>query len=73
MVYLIQFLGAIKFQKKELPFIAAIYIDSIMKMNKNNYAQVYLEEYRYEIKKKKMIKFIDAELELDDSDNSDSE
>ena len=44
-----------------------------MKMNKNNYAQVYLEEYRCEIKKKKMIKFIDAELELDDSDNPDSE
>ena len=43
MVYLIQFLGAIKFQKKEHPFIAAIYIDSVMKMNKNNYAQVYLD------------------------------
>ena len=46
MVYLIQFLGAIKFQKKEHPFIAAIYIDSVMKMNKNNYAQVYLDKNR---------------------------
>ena len=73
MMYLIQFLGAIKFQKKEHPFIAAIYIDFVMEMNKNNYAQVYLEEYRCEIKKKKMVKFIGAELELDDSDNSNSE
>ena len=47
--------------------IAVICIDSIMKMNKKNYPQVYLKECRYEIKKKKMIKFIDAELNLDDS------
>ena len=33
--------------------IAAICIDSAMKINKNNYPQVYLEKCRYEIKKKK--------------------
>ena len=46
-----------------------------MKMNKKNYPQVYLvfREYRYEIQKKQMVKFIDTELELDDSDNSNSD
>ena len=52
--------------------IAAINIDSDVKMDKKNYPQVYLEECRYEIKKKKMVRFIDAELELDDYDSFDS-
>ena len=34
---------------------------------------MYLEECRYEIKKKKMIIFIDAELELEDLDDFDFE
>ena len=33
-------------------------------------SQVFLEECRYETKEKKMITFIDAELDLDDSDDS---
>lgn len=44
-----------------------------MKMNKKNYPQVHLKEFRYEIKKKRMVKFIDVELDLDDSDDSNSE
>ena len=43
--------------------IAVISNDSVMKMDKKNYPQVYLEEC-------KMVKFIDAELDLDDSDDS---
>ena len=43
--------------------IAVISNDSVMKMNKKDYPQVYLEEC-------KMVKFIDAELDLDDSDDS---
>ena len=54
-------------------WVAAINIDSVIKMDKKNYPQVYLEECRYEIKKKKMTRVIDAELELDDFDGSDSE
>ena len=50
--------------------IAAVSIDSVMKMDKKNYPQVYLEECKYEIKKKKMARFIDVELDLDDSDDS---
>ena len=41
-----------------------------MKMDKKNYSQVCLEESKYEIKKKKMTKFIDVELDLNDSDDS---
>ena len=43
--------------------IACITIDSVMRMEKNNYPQVYLEECKYRMKKTKMTKFIEAELE----------
>ena len=49
--------------------IACITIDSVMKMNKKNYPQVYLEECKYRVKKIHMSRFIHAELESD----SDSE
>ena len=35
-----------------------ITIDSVMRMGKKNYAQVYLEECKYRTKKTKMTKFI---------------
>ena len=53
--------------------ILVICISSVMNMNRKNYPQGYLEECRYEIKKKKMLKLIDVELDLDDSDDSYSE
>ena len=43
--------------------ITCITIDSVMKMEKKNYPQVYLEECKYKIKKIKMSKFINTELE----------
>ena len=43
--------------------IACITIDSVMRMEKKNYLQVYLEECKYKIKKTKMRKFIEAEIE----------
>ena len=45
--------------------IACITIDSVMRMEKKNYLQVYLEECKYRMKKTKMTKFIEAELESD--------
>ena len=45
--------------------IACITIDSVMKMNKKNYPQVYLEECKYKIKKIQTPRFINAELESD--------
>ena len=45
--------------------IACITIDSVMRMEKKNYPQVYLEECKYRMKKTKMTKFIEAELRRD--------
>ena len=42
--------------------IACITIDSVMRMEKKNYPQLYLEECNYRMKKTKMTKFIKAEL-----------
>ena len=43
--------------------IACITIDSVMEMEKKNYPKVYLEECKYKIKKIKMTKFINTDLE----------
>ena len=50
--------------------IACITIDSVMKMDKKYFPQVYLEECKYKIKKIQMSRFINAELDSEsDSDN----
>ena len=43
--------------------MACIIIDSVMRMGKKNYLQVYLEECKYKLKKIKMHQFINAEVE----------
>ena len=45
--------------------IACITVDSALKMNEKNYPQVYLEECKYKVKKKKIHtpRFINTELE----------
>ena len=43
--------------------IACMTIDSVMRIEKKNYPQVYLEEWKYRMKKTKMLIFIEAELE----------
>ena len=45
--------------------IACITIDSVMRMEKKNYAKVYLEECKYKTKKTQMSRFIKAELDSD--------
>ena len=43
----------------------------LWKRTKKNYPQVYLEEYKYKIKKIQMSRFINTELKLDsDSDSN---
>ena len=42
-------------------------------MNKKNYRQVYLEEWKYKIKKIQMSRFINAEQELDSDSDSESD
>ena len=43
--------------------IACITIDSVLRMNKRKYPQVYLEECKYQIKKIHMSRFLNTELE----------
>ena len=54
--------------------IAAICIDYVLKVDKKNYPQVYLEQCKYKIKRRESVDFIDGEVDLssdslDDSDN----
>ena len=60
-------------ENKHYTCIACITIDSVMRMEKKNYPQVYLEEYQYKIKKTKMTNFIKAELESESESESESE
>ena len=53
--------------------IACITIDSVMRMEKKNYPQVYLEECKYKIRKIQMSRFINTELDLDSNSESDAE
>ena len=54
-------------------YIAFLSIDSIMRMEKKNYPGIYLEECKYKMKKTKMPKFIDTELESESESESDTE
>ena len=56
--------------------IACITIDSVMRMDKKNYPQVYLEECKYEIKKIRKTqtsRFINTELDLDSESDTESD
>ena len=53
--------------------IACMTIDSVVRMEKKNYPEVYLEECKHRMKKKKMTKFIEAELESESELKSDTE
>ena len=66
MVYLIQAFRGNAVPKKGVYYtcIACISIDSIIKIERKNYPQIYLEECKYKIKKKNLVIFIDAELDL---------
>ena len=44
-----------------------------MKINKKNSPQVYLEQSKYKIKKRKLVDFIDAELDLNSNYYDDPE
>ena len=53
--------------------IACITIDSVIRIDKKNYPQIYLEECKYKIKKIQMSRFINAELDLDSQSDSESD
>ena len=54
-------------------FISTICIDSVLRTGKKNYPEVYLEQCKYKTKKRKLVSFIDDEVDLssDDSDDLD--
>ena len=52
--------------------IACITIDSVMRMEKKNYPQVFLEDCKNIIKKTKISKFINTELESESESESES-
>ena len=68
------FLGS-KVPKENMHYtcIACITIDSVMRIEKKNYPQVYLEECKYRIKKIQMSKFINTELKSESESESDTE
>ena len=49
--------------------IPAIDIDSLLKVDKKAYPQAYLEECKYKLQKRKLVRFIDSEIIDDDSDS----
>ena len=51
--------------------IVAICIDSVLRVDKKNYPQVYFEQCKYKIKKRKPVNFIDAEVDLSSNDSDD--
>ena len=63
------------YRKKNMHYtcLACITIDSIMRMDKKKYPQVYLEECKYKIKKIQMSRFINTELDLDSESDSESD
>ena len=60
-------------QNKHYTCISSVTINSVMKVEKKNYLQVYLEECKCKMKKTKMNKFISTELESDSESDSKSE
>ena len=45
--------------------IACITIDSVLRIDKKNHLQIYLDECKYQVKKIQMSRFINTELKLD--------
>ena len=55
-------------EKNNYICIPAIDIDSVLKIDKKAYPQAYLEECKYNLKKRKLASFIDSEI-IDESDS----
>ena len=60
-------------EKNHYICIPAIDIDSVSKIDKKAYRQVYLEECKYKLKKRNPASFIDSEIIDDDDDDDDDD
>ena len=54
-------------------YIACVTIDSVMKIDKKNHRRVYVEDFKYKVKKIQMSRFISTELKSDKDSKLDSE
>ena len=62
--------NAIPIERNHYTCISAIDIDSVLKFdNKRAYPQAYLEQCKYKLKKRRVVKFIDDEIIDEDSEN----
>ena len=60
----------IRYLKKRIIMSALLLsIDSVLKIEKRTYLQVYLEQCKYKLKKRKPVNFINTEVGLSDSEN----
>ena len=53
--------------------IPAVFIDSLLRVDKKNYPQVYLELCEYKMKKRELINIIDGQVDLSSDDDSDND
>ena len=60
-----------KIPKRKVDYvcIAAICIDSILRASKKSYPQVYLEQCKYEIKKRELVSIIHDEVDISSNKN----
>ena len=58
-------------EKNHYICIPAIDIDSVLKIDQKTYPQVYLEQCKYKLKKRKPIHFINFEI-IDEDDEDDN-
>ena len=61
--------NAIPIERNHYICIPAIYIDSVLKIDKRAYPQAYLEQCKYKLKKRRVVNFIDDEIIDEDSDS----
>ena len=59
-------------EKNHYACIALVDIDSVLKINKKMYPQVYLEQCKYKLKKRRPANFIDADIELSGENDSEN-
>ena len=55
-------------ERVEYACIACISVDSVLRVNKKNNPQVYLEECKYKMKKRELKRFIDYEVDITSED-----
>ena len=63
--------GEIPKERAEYTYLACINIDSVLRIDKKNYPQFYLEQCEYKVKKREMKSSIDYEIDLDSDYESD--